>query len=1209
MLIINRKSLLSLFILPLICMTSCKPPVQTPVKAEEVPSTSEPTKAAPSPVAPAQPQASPSAAQSSGGPVRTLKTEPIQKALLLDGLQELLVEASGEGTLTLSVGPQGAVADRELAVSETGGLYGLTFVGKPGVESVQIETEGSVSLKSATLSPASDLQKQQFKQRQKEIEQFGFFHTSYQRPEPGQSSKDLLAVDPKLPAMREVVVLDDAMATETVHARNTQRLRDWLASNGAIKLDTAGLIRWMEERINGHDAYGTSVLLSYGSTPMEVAFGTTKSALWYRYLKAGGRIVNIGDLPFYTVHSTMLQANPLPMVSAGLMMPLDLMKLPYGWNQPLWGKSVPLTRTDFGKAWGMQNGGVSKTGFPPDRLTMPLYTYKTPDGHFGSSVWFKNLNAAMPWSGYVQLSASFDAAQDLNLGDVWRGLNFVGSSLQVPDMPPPFKPVADGTMISMAASGMANRRVFVPGEEISFKTVDASDLYLSGPGLKSPIKIPATWDSSNYATGTYHVSASPDMQSPTEFVLSGLPKPEFGYQMWAEIPANKTLGKAIARQIADWGMQAYLAGPSVENMDILLEAGIPTSLRLMPVTTPRGLEISWEKTPEFYRLNIDRTPIPYAFDGGRPTPGITRPEVAEEMALSMKEQLRPYKNHPAFMGLVISNDDFSTKYGWDFSPHLTELFKSQTGLDAPSAKPVNQPPGIIPNNDPWLQWNLFSYYETNGRIVHKQQLALDEELPGTRLMPIPGGMVIPLVQAWTASQYPPLNFGKNGAAVIGSYYYNAYWQPQATVSYWMEVGRMGNRSLDQWTMPDCYIAGGGAYVRNNLFHSLAAGVRGLTYFRYEERRDPQWQELKALSTTIRAVEPIQARLQSADRRVALLLSVTTLCFDDQHAINLAYVYHNLTQAGYSVDIIAEEEIAAGAASAYKAIVLSGTNWLSQGTFDKLAAFAASGGTVLYDTSVKLDLPWAKNLGIDLNDSRGTYGNVDKISAVRLAMSHFVPSSVITKAADVTMSTFEAGRTPYAWFVNNQTGDEYRYCVSKAVSSVGKGAGSLASLTELWDWEKQQTDAGPFKTSVQLPDRALGVAYDIVGQKRLQWDESGLHLEMARFGGSLVAFLKEPITQIKIAAPAEAVGGKEVVFEAQLAGGKGTTIDATMPVRFELTAPDGTQYWDNRFVASEAGVARFAWTPAVNDLPGRWTIKASQPAANVEITRNVELASR
>jgi hypothetical protein len=71
-----------------------------------------------------------------------------------------------------------------------------------------------------------------------------------------------------------------------------------------------------------------------------------------------------------------------------------------------------------------------------------------------------------------------------------------------------------------------------------------------------------------------------------------------------------------------------------------------------------------------------------------------------------------------------------------------------------------------------------------------------------RIGPIPGGMQVPFIHMWPAGQYPPLNFGEAGHNLVACYYYNSYWQPVTTNTCWIEAGRMGNRDLPTWVMPE-----------------------------------------------------------------------------------------------------------------------------------------------------------------------------------------------------------------------------------------------------------------------------------------------------------------------------------------------------------------------------------------------------------------------
>lgn len=1134
---------------------------------------------------------------------RELKNSPEQRAFLLDGLQEIVVAAKGQGELSISVSGNTVSAKREFIIQQEG-LYGLTFPGKKEIAQVRMKTSGEVDIQSVTLQVASAEQEELYKKYLHEVEQFGFHNTSYQRPAPGNPERAPLEADPNLPEIKQIVFLKDPMAAETRHVKNSERLHAWLSKNGAVSLDMLALNQWFKERLEKKDAYGTAVLFSYGATPLEIMMEGGSNPLWFQYLKEGGRIVNIGDLPFYTLMSITLQARKESVSPDN--MAFELLDLPGGWNTDLWGRqNLTLSITEYGKVWGFEKPGVSINGSPAEKVTMPGYIYKTPEGKVGTSVFFKNFNPFKPWSGFVQLTQSYDGNDDAALRDVWRGLHFVGYPINTPKISETKGDIKKKDSIRLNASGLKGRKAIAPDEIITFEASDTKKFYISGPGISDPIAIQNTWDTTGYAPGKYEVANNPEMQEAVPFQLNHVRFQSFPYQIWATFENNNLRNRAIIEDIRKAGMAIHLREPNLELADLILEAGLPFSVYLYSDHRLQNKTVTPEKNPEFFRLNIDGKHFPYALGGGLPTPGIFHPETQKRIAQSLREEFRPVKRHPAFIGVALSNDDFSTKYGWDFSEYPVRAFKEKTGYDAPSKKPENIPPGVIPDNDPWLQWILFSYRDITGAFTKMQQSVVDGEQAGTRLMLIPGGMQIPLVSAWTASQYPPLNFGKYGPGLVGFYYYNSYWQPQATAAYWTEVGKMGNRDLEVWTMPDCYI-GGASYFRNNLYHALAGGIRGLVYYTYSVRAEPQWKEMKKAGSLLERIGPAQSRLRSSDRKIALLLSVTTLAYDTQHAIDLAYAYHNLSAAGYSVDVVAEEEIRDGILKNYKALVLSRTNWLAESTVEKLEAWAKSGGLILADESVKLRLPFFTPIGIDLNEQKQTYGDVEKITKLKAILDRYVPRNIVTEQTNVFASTFKIDDTPYVWLVNAHTGDEYRFCYTKTLAA--EGGGTEEKIRELWKWDEKILPT-TFKTSVRFPENQRPVIYDLVREKQLSIKENSVDMEMDRFGGSLLAFLDAAVGNIVVEVPERVVGKQDVIIKIQLQGGDGKQLDASIPVQMELTSPDGTPHWNNRWIATENGVAEYHWQPAINDPEGQWQVKVSFPSAGVSAHKTIYLDSK
>ena len=191
------------------------------------------------------------------------------------------------------------------------------------------------------------------------------------------------------------------------------------------------------------------------------------------------------------------------------------------------------------------------------------------------------------------------------------------------------------------------------------------------------------------------------------------------------------------------------------------------------------------------------------------------------------------------------------------TPHVLAAFKADTGRDPPRTMELPPAFGAIPDDNPWLQWFQWTLVHVDGACNKAETQGATKTRPNVRIGPIPGGMQIPLVSLGQPAQYPPYSFGVNGFNLICSYYYNTYWQPVLTDTFWMEIGRMGNRSLPEWNMPDVFMTAG--YTRNNFFHYLAGGVQGLAYFTYSQRTDSVWPEIGRLGKVVHRIGPVQAR--------------------------------------------------------------------------------------------------------------------------------------------------------------------------------------------------------------------------------------------------------------------------------------------------------------------------------------------------------------
>jgi hypothetical protein len=292
-----------------------------------------------------------------------------------------------------------------------------------------------------------------------------------------------------------------------------------------------------------------------------------------------------------------------------------------------------------------------------------------------------------------------------------------------------------------------------------------------------------------------------------------------------------------------------------------------------------------------------------------------------------------------------------------------------------------------------------------------------------------------------------------------------------------------------------------------------------------------------------------------------------------------------------------------------------TLYLRQSVYDALVRQAKDGARIYLDSSVPLDIPATKRLGVDLgmgelaskdlppagahlaNPGPQDYGYPDRIKAVGQALREYIKPPFECDDERLVAHPFEYDGVKYVWYVNALSGEEYRMCQSRLMA-----LRTAAAKQEVIDWEKKELREHPtFEGKVRYRELP-GVPYDLWNGERLETsaDEHGtsVTLSMDRFGGTFVAFYPSPIERVTINCQQQAKPMETVKVEVTVTG-KGGPMPGTVPVEFELLAPNGDRSPLSRIVGTERGMCTLEWTPAVNDVAGNWTITARDCASGKE----------
>lgn len=1140
------------------------------------------------------------------------------------GIYEMTVKGQGRGRLRLRVGDY----EREMPLADVEGVFGLLVDWPGGLAACRLEVVGQAEVTTAELRPATDAQREAWQRQQHDLAQFGYITVSAQRPLPGRGATTFVDAE-DLDAMTErAVFADDRL--DFAHVRHMDRLIDWLADNGFARLRSEGLREWMQTRIE-NGAYGSVLVMSMGLAPQSVNRKPGREALWYRYLAQGGRIVWIGNPPFYVFQS--VRGEP----ATHAVPALGTLGLSWGWSQPFWGSHRPVTLTDAGRAWGLEGHGSSITGYNAHEVSIVFAEFTTEDsGQRGAASWMLNLRPDLPWSGLLAYVQSMDARRDMHLRDVWRLAHYVGEPVAPPSLPRPWAPPPPPAVeIQTRASGLEGRTEFARGETVHITCVPARagafdevrmHLIRDGEVLQSLSaasgaegRAVAALDSAPYAFGDYVLRAETRRDGRSvafhdvEIGIRHVRPVEFGWEVWTGIPGNEHQARLLLDDVSRCGMDVYI-GRDVRSMDWLLRYGRRFSER---VHADPGKGVTPESHP--HRFIVGPRGELRRWGQGRAMFGISHPESLAEGRLQMIEGISTAAAHPAFNGVVLSNDDYSSlHYGVDYGEHNLSRFRDLTGHDAPPERP-RLDPGIVPDDDPWVQWCLFTLEHVTGGWNQMQKEAVQSVREDIRIGPIPGGMQIPMIHMWPAGQYPPLNFGDWGHNLAACYYYNSYWQPPVANTCWLECGRMANRGLPTWLMPSLMRPLTG-YTRNNLFHLLAGGVRGLTYFTYDSRTREAWEEMRRVSPVIRRIAPVQARIRPAGRRIALLHSVTSDMFREGNWLLLPYAYANLIQNHYDVDIICEEEVRDGVCANYDAVLLYRVLHLRRSVYDALAEQAGQGALILADASVPLDIPGVRRLSVDLGMGTSAsldlppagahaatpgpqdYGHPERIRAVGNALREHVAPPFECGDERLVAHPFEYGGVRYIWFVNALSGEEYRLLQDRV-----QRLRTAEALQDVIAWERQQLRLQPVFEAAARFDELPGVPYDLLRSRRLDApDGRTLNLSMDRFGGVLIAFYPEAIETVSIDCP-PVVGAIETATVKVTVSGRSGPMRGTVPVEIVLTDPRGERSPLTGVRGTEEGVCSLTWIPAVNDPAGAWTVSAVEQASGREASAEIVLS--
>lgn len=647
-----------------------------------------------------------------------------------------------------------------------------------------------------------------------------------------------------------------------------------------------------------------------------------------------------------------------------------------------------------------------------------------------------------------------------------------------------------------------------------------------------------------------------------------------------------------------------LADP--QDMDDCLRLGMRFSLR---TDVYYNIELA-QKQPEVRMKRPDGSDLPLHVDRSKPTPCLLNRLEREAAVAAQRQQVSAARHYPAFSRYVYTSDDVQLFDWCCYCDTCQARFHEVTGLTPPQPPTPDQSKacrGVVSEEDPWLRWNLFRCGEVYAGYNQALVEATRQLVPEVKLGAVSGPMQRPLM-------YPieGLNPSQDQGAwtLLSYYYYPHYLFPLASNIFYTELARLGGRGKDSATLGDC--AGEvveQVHLRNSFYNLLAGGNRSLQFFTWRDRRPETTEELTVLGQVTRRYGNLFLEIERSPKPIGLLCSFTTAIHDSEWAHGSAQgSFLNMLCAHVEAEPVGEEEIIAGAADRYRAIVLADVGWLRQACSDALAQYVRGGGVVLTDATTAVRIPGATTVDFSIPGTihrpadgmdplAFTYAEPGHVAKVRDAMRLLAVPFAEADRPLLHLRRFQGAGATYLWAVNAFSREEFDYLFRNC--QFWQGEDKWIGRTKLAEYLRSRGGYGDrFSATVTIPAGSWAV-YDVLSGQYLptrpEGDRTAFTVDVQRFGGTLIALYPSAVARVEVRCPTQSQG-QPMSWEVRVLDAQGKPVDALEPLELEVTDPQGraTEYGGS-FVA-RGGVLALDRTFAANDLPGAWRVRVTELAS-------------
>jgi len=307
------------------------------------------------------------------------------------------------------------------------------------------------------------------------------------------------------------------------------------------------------------------------------------------------------------------------------------------------------------------------------------------------------------------------------------------------------------------------------------------------------------------------------------------------------------------------------------------------------------------------------------------------------------------------------------------------------------------------------------------------------------------------------------------------------------------------------------------------------------------------------------------------------------------------------------DVLLDDDIVEGAAERYDVLVMPVADTLTRNMVAKIRDFIEKGGRVIANKPWRISLPGVIVTDYDFRHQRYISGREyeklvtpdeddAKMSEYAADLARHlsgVPRPAAAETQKVLTNSLESGDVAYHFFIND-------------LRTYGPRFGKYKIRQELGVTQKA-------RVSVAVGDRP--VLYDALMRRRIDYESTDgrarFQLTLPAAQGKVIVALREPIGGVAVETVGDLMLGRDVTLRIRVLGESGAAIAGSLPLRVEITDPLGRVSEWSRFTTTRRGkdgVCEFTFTPALNDVPGEWTVTVTDWVAGKQAIVPLDVAA-